>query len=53
MRISENSVVWDIGACSGSVAIESGRIAKMGKVYAIEKKRERIEQINENIKNFQ
>ena len=52
MRISENSVVWDIGACSGSVAIESGRIAKMGKVYAIEKKRERIEQIKENIKNF-
>ncbi|MFZ3063928.1 MAG: precorrin-6y C5,15-methyltransferase (decarboxylating) subunit CbiE [Nitrospirota bacterium] len=52
MRISENSVVWDIGACSGSVAIEAGRIAKSGRVYAIEKKHERIEQIKENIKNF-
>lgn len=52
MRLSENSVVWDIGACSGSVAIESGRIARNGKVYAIEKNHERIEQIKENIKNF-
>lgn len=52
MRISENSVVWDIGACSGSVTIEAGRIARSGRVYAIEKKHERIEQIKENIKNF-
>lgn len=52
MRISENSVVWDIGACSGSVTIEAGRIARNGKVYAIEKKHERVEQIKENIKNF-
>ncbi len=52
MRIREDSVIWDIGAGSGSIAIEAGRIAKMGKVYAIEKKHERIEQINENMKNF-
>jgi precorrin-6Y C5,15-methyltransferase (decarboxylating) CbiT subunit len=52
MRIREDSVIWDIGAGSGSIAIEAGRIAKMGKVYAIEKKHDRIEQINENIKNF-
>lgn len=52
MRLIDDSVVWDIGACSGSVAIEAGRIAKRGKVYAIEKKHERIEQIMENIKNF-
>jgi len=52
MRIREESVIWDIGAGSGSIAIEAGRIAKMGKVYAIEKKHERIEQINENMKNF-
>ena len=52
MRIREESVIWDIGAGSGSIAIEAGRIAKMGKVYAIEKKHDRIEQINENMKNF-
>ncbi|MBI5043621.1 MAG: precorrin-6Y C5,15-methyltransferase (decarboxylating) subunit CbiT, partial [Nitrospirae bacterium] len=52
MRIRENSVIWDIGAGSGSIAIEAGRVAKMGKVYAIEKKHERIEQIKKNIKNF-
>ncbi len=52
MRLRDDSVVWDIGAGSGSIAIEAGRIAKMGKVYAIEKKHDRIEQINENIKKF-
>lgn len=52
MRLREDSVIWDIGACSGSVAIEAGRIARKGRVYAIEKKHERVEQIKENIKNF-
>ncbi|MEK6678166.1 MAG: precorrin-6y C5,15-methyltransferase (decarboxylating) subunit CbiE [Nitrospirota bacterium] len=52
MRLRDDSVVWDIGACSGSVAIEAGRIAKIGKVYAIEKKSERINQIKKNIERF-
>lgn len=52
MRLRDDSVVWDIGAGSGSIAIEAGRIARNGKVYSIEKKHERIEQIKENIKNF-
>ncbi len=52
MKIKENSIIWDIGAGSGSVAIEAGRIAKNGKVYAIEKNNERIEQIKENVKSF-
>ncbi|MBI3353978.1 MAG: precorrin-6y C5,15-methyltransferase (decarboxylating) subunit CbiE, partial [Nitrospirae bacterium] len=52
MRIRENSVIWDIGSGSGSIAIEAGRLAKMGKVYAIEKKHDRIKQINENIKKI-
>lgn len=52
LRLTENSTVWDIGAGSGSVAIEAGRIAKAGRVYAIEKNTERVCQIKENIKIF-
>lgn len=32
-----DSTVWDIGACTGSVAIEAGLIAAQGSVYAIER----------------
>ncbi|MFN5393475.1 MAG: precorrin-6y C5,15-methyltransferase (decarboxylating) subunit CbiE, partial [Planctomycetota bacterium] len=36
MNLRPNSIVWDIGAGSGSVAIEAAQIANQGKVYAIE-----------------
>lgn len=36
MNLRPNSIVWDIGAGSGSVAIEAAQIARSGKVYAIE-----------------
>ena len=36
MELHPQSVVWDIGAGSGSVAIEAAQIARDGKVYAIE-----------------
>ncbi|MDP4096154.1 precorrin-6y C5,15-methyltransferase (decarboxylating) subunit CbiE [Paenibacillus sp. P96] len=35
--LSERSTVWDIGAGSGSVAVECARLARYGKVFAIEK----------------
>ncbi|MBS4190792.1 precorrin-6y C5,15-methyltransferase (decarboxylating) subunit CbiE [Bacillus sp. FJAT-49705] len=37
LGIKENSIVWDIGTCTGSVAIEAAKIAREGEVYAIEK----------------
>lgn len=37
LALKENSVVWDIGTCTGSVAIEAAKIAREGAVYAIEK----------------
>ncbi len=36
MAIQPASVVWDIGAGSGSVAIEAARLSDPGPVYAIE-----------------
>ncbi|MEX2185841.1 MAG: precorrin-6y C5,15-methyltransferase (decarboxylating) subunit CbiE [Pirellulales bacterium] len=36
MNLRRNSIVWDIGAGSGSVAIEAAQLATAGKVYAIE-----------------
>jgi precorrin-6Y C5,15-methyltransferase (decarboxylating) len=37
MRLSEDSVVWDIGAGAGSVGVEAARLAVRGHVWAIEK----------------
>jgi precorrin-6Y C5,15-methyltransferase (decarboxylating) len=36
LAIDEGSVVWDVGAGSGSVAIEAARLSDPGTVYAIE-----------------
>jgi precorrin-6Y C5,15-methyltransferase (decarboxylating) len=36
MDVQPGSVVWDIGAGSGSMAIEAARLAEPGRVYAIE-----------------
>ena len=41
-------VVWDVGAGSGSVAIEAGRLAAGGAVYAVERRPERAEQARRN-----
>jgi len=36
LELRDDSVVWDIGAGSGSVAIEAARLAPEGRIYAIE-----------------
>lgn len=37
MQLRLDSVVWDIGAGSGSVGLEAARLCRQGHVYAIEK----------------
>jgi precorrin-6Y C5,15-methyltransferase (decarboxylating) len=48
LRLHERSTVWDVGAGSGSVAIEAAMIASGGRVYAIEVDPEGVAICNEN-----
>lgn len=52
MNLHKNSVVWDIGAGSGSVSVESSLLAPEGKVYAVEKNIEDYKLIQKNIERF-
>jgi precorrin-6Y C5,15-methyltransferase (decarboxylating) len=52
MDLGPASVVWDIGAGSGSVAVEAAQIASKGKVYAIEMDAEDHQLILENARRF-
>lgn len=53
LKLESDSVVWDIGAGSGSVSIESALMARQGKVYAVEKNAEDYRLILKNIEKFQ
>lgn len=52
MDIRPASVVWDIGAGSGSVAIEAAQLAHAGTVYAIEPEPEDLALIQANAETF-
>ncbi len=52
LRLREDSVVYDIGAGTGSVSIECGLIAKKGRVYAIEKEKDALALVRENVRKF-
>ncbi len=52
MDLGPRSIIWDVGAGSGSVAIEAAQIACDGTVYAIEQDVEDRELIVENVKRF-
>lgn len=52
LRLTRHAVCWDIGAGSGSVAIEMALLAQEGHVYAIERKADALELMEENIRKF-
>ena len=52
MDVGPASVVWDIGAGSGSVAVEAAQIASGGTVYAIEMDPDDHQLIIENAQRF-
>jgi precorrin-6Y C5,15-methyltransferase (decarboxylating) len=52
MDIAPSSIVWDIGAGSGSVSIEAAQMAADGQVYAIEMDPEDHALIRQNAERF-
>ncbi len=52
LDLGPSSVVWDVGAGSGSVAIEAAQIASDGQVYAIEMDADDHDLIKQNAARF-
>jgi precorrin-6Y C5,15-methyltransferase (decarboxylating) len=52
LRLFEDSIVFDIGAGTGSVAVEAALSCEKGKVYAIEQKKEGVKLIQKNKRRF-
>ena len=52
LALKPSSVVWDVGAGSGSVSLEAARIAREGTVYAIEMDPDDQQLIVENARRF-
>ncbi|MEC9093450.1 MAG: precorrin-6y C5,15-methyltransferase (decarboxylating) subunit CbiE [Planctomycetota bacterium] len=53
MGLQSNSIVWDVGAGSGSLAIEAARLCSSGKVYAIEMDQDDFNLLQANATRFQ
>lgn len=52
LQLTSDSICWDVGAGTGSVAIEMALQAQHGHVYAIEKKEAAFSLLQENCKKF-
>ena len=52
LRLTERAVCWDMGAGTGSVAVEIARLAKRGTVYAIERSEAALALLRENAARF-
>lgn len=53
MQLRANSIVWDIGAGSGSLGLEAARLCPQGHVFAIEKNADDIDIIKDNWREAQ
>ncbi|MEK8132347.1 precorrin-6y C5,15-methyltransferase (decarboxylating) subunit CbiE [Paenibacillus filicis] len=52
LGLRPDSIVWDIGTCTGSVAIEAARLCREGAVYAMEKNEGDLANAVENSRKF-
>jgi len=50
LRLRPDSVLWDLGAGCGAVAIEASSVCWKGRVHAVEKNADRVAMIRENIR---
>lgn len=53
LQLEKDSIVYDIGAGTGSISIEAAQICTEGKIYAIEQKDEAVELLEKNKHQFQ
>jgi precorrin-6Y C5,15-methyltransferase (decarboxylating) len=49
LRVGPDSVLWDVGAGSGSLAIEAAGLTPRGRVFAIERSAEQAERLRRNV----
>lgn len=52
LGLARGSIVWDVGAGSGSVALEAALIASDGMVYAVERDAESIAMLRRNLQRL-
>ncbi len=52
LGLRPDSIVWDIGAGTGSVAVEAARIAHRGKIYAIDKDVDSADLLRRNVERY-
>ena len=52
LRLRPDSLLWDIGAGTGSVAVEAARIAHLGSVYAIDKDADSADLLRNNVARY-
>ena len=52
LQLRPDSVVWDIGAGSGSISVEAARIAHSGCVYAIDRDADSAHLLQSNVERF-
>ncbi|MCC5898789.1 MAG: precorrin-6Y C5,15-methyltransferase subunit CbiT [Phormidium sp. BM_Day4_Bin.17] len=52
LRLTHDAVLWDIGAGTGTIAVESGLLCRQGKIIAIERDEEVAQLIRRNCDRF-
>ncbi|OGN90818.1 MAG: hypothetical protein A2Z70_03365 [Chloroflexi bacterium RBG_13_48_17] len=52
MHLTDESVLWDIGAGSGAISIEASFLIRKGRIYAIEKNNIDVAIIKKNLQKF-
>ena len=49
LRLTPDSILWDVGSGSGSVAIEAAGLVPRGRVFAVERSIEQLERLRRNV----
>jgi len=52
LRLEQDSVVWDIGAGTGTIPVESGLLCPDARIFAVERDEEVVELIRNNCTRF-